>query len=163
MEREATRALLVVPDPKEARRLEGLLAGAPLFDYRVTAAASPDEARALLARGPWDVVLLDTAPPDGRGAELVRAVRELAPGAAVVALTAGEDEDAAALAPGERAEDCLARDGLDGPRLLRALRGAVERARAAARFRGIGQALASIDRTAAALQHLAGGQDPPPR
>jgi DNA-binding NtrC family response regulator len=161
MERETMRALLVEPDPTAAGLLEGLLADAPLFDYRVTRAASLAEALALLRRGPWGVVLLDLALPGGQGAALAQAVQGLAPDTPVVALTGRDDEDPAVAALRERAQDCLARDRLDRPGLLRALRRAVERHRAGQHFRQVQEALAGVDRTVARLQELAAG--PPER
>jgi CheY-like chemotaxis protein len=155
MEREIIQTLLVEPDPKAAALLEGLLSGAPLFAYQVTAAASLAEARERLRGQPWDVVLVDLALPNGQGAELVRAVKELAADAAVVALTARDDEELAVQALRERAQECLARDRLDGPGLLWAVRCALERGRAEMRFRRLQQTLAGVDRTVAKLQQLA--------
>jgi signal transduction histidine kinase len=68
-------ALLVVPDPGFAAELDSLAREAALAPQRASTLAA---ARAALRRETWDVMLVDTALPDGSGLSLLREVRALA-------------------------------------------------------------------------------------
>lgn len=59
--------------------------------YDVLAATNADDALAMLARHPVDVVLLDEQMPGKRGLEAYRELRERQPGLAVVMVTKSED------------------------------------------------------------------------
>lgn len=58
---------------------------------RLSCAASLAEARKMLARGSFDVVILDKELPDGDGLTLISEVRERQPSAAVIMLTHNDD------------------------------------------------------------------------
>jgi len=68
-------ALLVVPDEAFAAQLATLARDAALVP---TVAPTLAAARAALAGGPWDVMLVDPALPDGSGLALLKDVRALA-------------------------------------------------------------------------------------
>lgn len=59
--------------------------------YDVLAATNADDAMAMLARHPVDVVLLDEQMPGKRGLEAYRDLREIQPGLAVIMVTKSED------------------------------------------------------------------------
>ncbi|HST55037.1 MAG TPA: fused response regulator/phosphatase [Solirubrobacteraceae bacterium] len=76
-------------------------------------------------------VLLDLGLPDADGGlSTLRAVRELAPEAAVLVLTGQDDEHLGIRALGEGAQDYLVKGAVDGRLLTRAIRYAIERRRA---------------------------------
>ena len=78
--------LLLVDDEESFRRLVGQeLARA---GYVVESAGTVAEARALLARSAFHLVLLDMRLPDGNGLDLLTEIRELSPTTEVVLLTA---------------------------------------------------------------------------
>jgi DNA-binding NarL/FixJ family response regulator len=61
-------------------------------DARISLARTLEEGRSLLRTdGPFDVVVLDLSLPDGVGTELIPEIRERAPRASVVVLSARED------------------------------------------------------------------------
>lgn len=90
---------------------------------------SLQEATEPLARG-VECVLLDLGLPDATGLSSLRAVRELAPNAAVLVLTGHDDEHLGMQALGEGAQDYLVKGTVDGALLTRAIRYALERRRA---------------------------------
>ncbi len=87
------------------------------------------EASELLTGG-VECVLLDLGLPDATGLSSLRAVRELAPDAAVLVLTGHNDEHLGIQALGEGAQDYLVKGTVDGALLTRAMRYALERRRA---------------------------------
>lgn len=82
-----TKRALIVEDQTTLRELLGELL-ATLRDVQVHACATGAEARALLARAPYDLVLLDLVLPDVHGLELLSEMRGLAPRPRIVVLTA---------------------------------------------------------------------------
>ena len=121
------RILLIEDDDGDALIVDELLldAGAPFAMRR---------ARTLAEAGPMlaDVgcVLLDLELPDSRGLTGVRALRELAPGLAVVVLTGLSDEHLGEQAMRTGAQDYLVKGQVDGHLLQRVVRYAVERCKA---------------------------------
>ncbi|MFC7309426.1 PP2C family protein-serine/threonine phosphatase [Streptomyces monticola] len=126
--------LVIEDDPAEALRVPELLdtAGKPI---RIRTARNLTEAERLLTD---DVhcILLDLALPapgadeDGDELATLRHVLKLAPGHAVLALTASGDAERAVDAVRVGAQDYLFREELDARLLSRAIRYAVERKRA---------------------------------
>jgi serine phosphatase RsbU (regulator of sigma subunit) len=121
------RILLIEDDDGDALIVDELLldAGAPFAMRR---------ARTLAEAGPMlaDVgcVLLDLELPDSRGLTGVRALKELAPGLAVVVLTGLSDEHLGEQAVRTGAQDYLVKGQVDGHLLQRVVRYAVERCKA---------------------------------
>jgi DNA-binding NarL/FixJ family response regulator len=74
-----------------------------LAEHELTVVPSLAAARAALAAGAFDVVLVDYDLDDGKGAELVPLVRGLAAPPAVVAVSSHEDGNAALVAAGATA------------------------------------------------------------
>jgi DNA-binding response OmpR family regulator len=67
------RILLVEDEPKLRK---SLMEGLRLEEWSVTGAASREEARQLLDRENYDLVVLDWMLPDGDGLEIVRRLRD---------------------------------------------------------------------------------------
>lgn len=114
--------LLLVDDEQEIC----LLLNAMLTRYGASAvmAHSLAEARAHFTDGPFDGVFLDVNLPDGKGYELIPAIRSNSPGSRVIVISAMDQERQHALAAG--ADLFLAKpldrrtiiDGLTSIRLL---------------------------------------------
>ena len=84
---------LLVDDHEIVRRgLRQMLAEA-FPDASFAEAGRVPQARELIARHAWDLVLLDINLPDGSGLELLGQVRQLCPGAAVLVLSAYPEEE----------------------------------------------------------------------
>ncbi|HET9691635.1 MAG TPA: EAL domain-containing protein [Acidimicrobiales bacterium] len=122
--------MLVVDDAAPDRALiTALLARSSDVRATVSACASLAEARAMIPEVQPDCVLLDLHLPDADGAELVREVVRLAPGAAVVVLTGWQDSDAAGDALAAGAQDHLLKQEITPEVLGRAVRYAIDRTR----------------------------------
>jgi serine phosphatase RsbU (regulator of sigma subunit) len=124
---ERIRVLLVEDDDGDALLVEELLldAGQPFLMTRArTVAEAGRFARDVVC------VLLDLELPDSRGLQGVRFLHETFPHLAVVVLTGLADEHLGEAAVAAGAQDYLAKGQVDGFRLLRVVRYAVERRRA---------------------------------
>ena len=123
--------LLIEDSPDSAKLVNHFLAASKIAEFRVATAGKLQAAREALGRERFDAILLDLNLPDSRGIETYQRVRELARGAAIVVLTAVEDESVAttAIAPGRRGLPVKGEVGGEG--LARRVRFAVERNRAA--------------------------------
>ncbi len=120
--------LLIEDDEGDALLVREELSEVP-HSPRIEWVRSLHEAAGPLARG-VECVLLDLGLPDATGLSSLRAVRELAPDAAVLVLTGHDDEHIGMQALGEGAQDYLVKGTVDGPLLTRAIRYALERRRA---------------------------------
>jgi diguanylate cyclase (GGDEF)-like protein len=121
--------VLVVSDrDDEARRVRELLDGAAPDRFSV-AAAGPQSSLARLARGGVDVVLLAMPLSARSGFATFTELRTLAPTVPFLFLSDSEDERHGLEAVRAGAQDFLVRSDLDGERLARALRHAIERNR----------------------------------
>ncbi|WP_041733778.1 PP2C family protein-serine/threonine phosphatase [Conexibacter woesei] len=119
--------LLVEDDLGDAVLVQELLAdAAPQME--VLHVGTLREAEELLPGG-LDCVLLDLGLPDAIGLEPVARLRAAAPDAAVVVLTGHDDEHRGIEAVSTGAQDYLAKGGVDGSMLARAIRYAIERRR----------------------------------
>lgn len=114
----------------------------------VTTATSLAAARAALAAGSPDVILLDLNLPDSSGLETVSAVRKAAPGIPLVVLTGLDDDATGEQALAQGAQDYLAKSHAMARPLARALRYAIERGRARAREAQLEAKLVEVRREA---------------
>jgi CheY-like chemotaxis protein len=80
-----TKRILVVDDSSSARIALGQLLDEEGFDVRVC--ASGPEALACLQAGPFEALVTDYEMPEMTGVELIRAVRERAPGLRAIVLS----------------------------------------------------------------------------
>ena len=98
-----TRVLIVDDHPVFRDGLAGLLATLPEVEV-VGMAGTAEEALAVVAQAPPDVVLMDINLPGASGVEATRRVTQLAPATAVLVISMVDDDDSvfAALAAGAR-------------------------------------------------------------
>lgn len=120
------RVLLIEDNPADAYLVrEYLRAGDPSIESEIVERiASGVQA---IAKGHFDVVLLDMSLPDGGGLEAVKRVHGVAPGLPIVILSGQQDEALAMQAVQEGAQDYLVKGHVDEFILLRALHYAIER------------------------------------
>jgi len=121
--------LLVEDDPIEARLAEAGLALETRPEFLVERAGTLSEARARLAGGGYDVVLLDLLLPDAQDAATVEGALAAAPGVPIVVHTGEDDLELAADLVRRGADDVLVKGGPGGRTLARALVLAVARRR----------------------------------
>jgi signal transduction histidine kinase len=124
-------ALLVEDNPGDATLVEHHL-GNPAVERVVgqttlTHVESLTAAEETLAADRFDVVLLDLGLPESSGVETVRRVDEMGVDAPLIVLTGLDDSDVAIEAISTGAQDFLPKGDLDGDRLARSLRYAIER------------------------------------
>jgi serine phosphatase RsbU (regulator of sigma subunit) len=120
--------LLVEDDAGDALLVEDLLAGAAPH-IEMVRVGTLREAEETLPGG-LDCVLLDLGLPDADGFEGLERLRRASPGAAIVVLTGDGDERRGVEALSRGAQDYLTKGAVDGPVIARAVRYAIERARA---------------------------------
>jgi len=104
------RVLVVEDDPPTRRHLARAIEAHPELEL-VRAAGTVAEGRSALAAQQPDVLLTDIGLPDGTGVELIRAVREVAPKAISMAVTALGDEKTVITAIEAGAAGYLLKDG----------------------------------------------------
>jgi len=122
--------LLVEDSPSDAQLLSESLRDYPLQTFALERAERLDEALALLARKPFDVVLLDLNLPDSSGLETCERMARAAGQAPVIVLTGADDEKIAAEALRVGVQDYLVKGQSYGGVIGRTIRYAVERSRA---------------------------------
>lgn len=121
--------LLVEDDDGDALLVEEMLLDVAASAENVRLERVHTLAQALPRLPAADCVLLDLQLPDATGLDGLIRVRGVAPTTAVVVLTGRQDDQAGIAAVGAGAQDYLAKDTVDGPLLMRALRYAWERSR----------------------------------
>lgn len=126
----ALSVLLVEDSPFDSRLLIEALRPATLSgEVVVQTVKRLSLAIAELQRVSFSCVLLDLGLPDGQGVDNVRALREIDSSAAIVVLTGLDDERSATQALQLGAQDYLLKGEIDGERLLKLIRRAVQRNR----------------------------------
>jgi two-component system cell cycle sensor histidine kinase/response regulator CckA len=141
--------LLVEDNPGDARLVRGILEHDESSAFTVRHVSTLEEGMRSLAPGSGiAVILLDLGLPDGIGLECLRRIMPLAQDASVVVLTGFQDEELGIAAIREGAHDYLIKGQVDGGRLRRILRYAVERHKMQSELR------AEIERRARVQQAL---------
>ena len=125
----ALRVLLIEGNPKDADFIREALQAAGSSVSEVIHVDSLAAAVQRLAHNGIDIILADLSLPDGRDADVCRALRERAPTLPVVALTEEDEEEFAGRAAQFGVQEYLHKDRLDARTLARTLRYAVERKR----------------------------------
>lgn len=129
------RVLLIERDPDDARLARQLLSsgssGGLKADLECDWIDTPAGVFEALGRRRYDVVVLSLEPCDESALDTLAWLREAAPWVPVVALSRSGDDRMALEVLHRGAQDCLAKDELEGRSLIRALRYAVERNKAA--------------------------------
>src|ERR1700733_1112186 len=123
------QVLLVEDNSGDARLLREMFGKEKAGSFDLTHVLHLSDALSLLAKGGFDIVLLDMGLPDGHGLDTVRRARAAAPGVPVIVLTGLDDEVLAAQAMKEGAQDYLIKGQIESRALPRALRHAIERHR----------------------------------
>lgn len=121
--------LLVEDSLGDAGLVLQMLKRSPVIKTEVDHVERVAAARANLHSRSYDCVLLDLGLPDAQGIEALRLIRGATQDAAIVVLTGFEDEETEIEALQEGAQDYLAKNGINGYVLGRAIRYAVERQR----------------------------------
>ena len=120
--------LLVEDNPLDARFVKEMLKDDEIGAFRIQHAASFLEAQSILSRqSDNQIILLDLGLPDETGLQTLRRIVPLARGASIVLLTGDQDEELGIAALREGAHDYLVKGQVEGRRLRRVLRYAVER------------------------------------
>ncbi len=127
--------LLIEDDVEDAEAIRRMLQAAEGAAVACQCVGRLEQGLGRLQQDGVDVVLLDMALPGTRGTEALVQVRAAAPDVPIVVLTGLDDDEAALRAVGEGAQDYLVKGEVNGARLARALRHAIERSRAERQFR----------------------------
>lgn len=126
----ALSVLLVEDSPFDSRLLiEALRPATQSGEVVVQTVKRLSLAVAELQRFSFSCVLLDLGLPDGQGVDNVRALREIDSSAAIIVLTGLDDERSATQALQLGAQDYLLKGEIDGERLMKQIRRAVQRNR----------------------------------
>ena len=154
------KSLLVEDDRADARLIQVLLKDAAALDLQLEHVGRLDLARERVGRETFDVVLLDLGLPDSQGLATFTRMQEASGGLPIVVLTGLDDEGFALEVVRAGAEDYLVKGRLSGELLVRTIRYAVERRRAADEVRRVNAELEQrvADRTAelqASIEELA--------
>ena len=123
------KILAVEDNPADAEMIRELLPCGQVSSSGLVGAGTLAAARAILACGGIDFILLDLGLPDSQGIETLRAVRGWYPALPIVVLTGFDDDEAGMLALREGAQDYLVKGQITGPSLVRSIRYAFERNR----------------------------------
>jgi PAS domain S-box-containing protein len=130
---ETFRVLIVEDDPAYLFLLNDMVQDAPASRFRVVAKVSRlEQGIEFMVRGAVDVVLLDLTLPDCRGLETFTRAHAAAPHVPIIVLSGHDDEELALQTVHLGAQEYLVKGRLDAHLLHRALRYAIERARAEA-------------------------------
>lgn len=131
------RVLIVEDNPGDVFLLREMVDGEPNSRFQVTAhAARLKQALEVLAAGQVDVVLLALQLPDSRGADTFTIAHGAAPEVPIIVLSESDDEELALETVQLGAHEHLVKGRIDAHLLHRALRYALERARAEAQLAG---------------------------
>jgi PAS domain S-box-containing protein len=123
--------LLVEDNPGDARLVDKYLSQVDprLLDGQVNLrrASNLTEALELMGENTFDALLVDLGLPESQGIDTLHHIAAANSQVPIVVLTGLQDEELAFRAVHEGAEDFLQKDGLDGDRLARTLRHAIDR------------------------------------
>ncbi len=144
MSESAIRVLLVEDDPGYGRLVKEMLGAAGGAAFHVEQVRRLAQGSDLLARAEFDVILLDLGLPDSRGLETFDRMGREVPGTPIVVLSHVDDEAVAIEAARRGAQDYLVKGYMDAHALGRAVRYAVERARADAALSESQRALSTM-------------------
>lgn len=124
------RILAFEDNPVQLKLIERLLLESKRPAFDVTSAETLADGLRLLGEQPFDLILLDLVLPDSQEMETFGRVQAHARETPIVILTGVSDIRLAARAVDAGAQDYLVKSRLDGQRLIRSIRYAIERAHA---------------------------------
>lgn len=130
MEERPVKVLLIEDNPSDARLLREMFAEAEGTPFELERATRLSAGLKQLAKGSFDVVLLDLSLPDSQGLDTFARVHALALQMPIIVLTGLDDTTVAVQAVREGAQDYLVKGRIDTALLTRAIRYAIERKRA---------------------------------
>ena len=141
---------LVEDNPGDARLIQEMLREPPVAPFRVDWSSRLDEALSRLDRESFDVLLLDLGLPDSQGLATFHRVYDRAPKVPIIIFSGAADEELAVEAVAHGAQDYLVKGQIDGSRLKRAIRYAIERKRAQSQIQQLNDTLERrvVERTA---------------
>lgn len=123
------RVLQIEDNPADARLIRALIAEESSIGFTWEHVERLAAAMDLLRVQPFDLVLLDLCLPDSQGLETLNRLQSYAVWIPIVVLTGLDNESLGVQAVRAGAQDYLVKGKLDGERLVRVLRYAVERKR----------------------------------
>jgi len=129
-----TKILLIEDNPAYARLVQKMLAVSSQVEYQIECADRLSTGLKYLAKGEYDVVLVDLGLPDSKGLDTLDKVYAQAPAVPIVVLTGIDDEALAVQAVRQGAQDYLVKGDIDSKTLWRVMRYAVERRQMQARL-----------------------------
>jgi glutamate dehydrogenase (NAD(P)+) len=129
MSEARTRVLAVEDNLEQAELIETVLRESTRPAFEVIGARTLAEALALLQRQTFDIVLLELELPDSHALDTLARVQACAPEVPIVVLTDVDDTDIARRAVDAGAQDYIIEDQIDGDRIIRSIRYALERTR----------------------------------
>lgn len=132
---DTTKILIVDHSLRDVQLIRLLLSADP--SYQLSSAGSLARAKALLRRMAFDLVLVDTSLPDGKGIEAVHELHCAAADVPLVALGARHDPKLETRALREGAQDYLVKSDTDRSLLVRVIRHAKERHRLVAALQSL--------------------------
>lgn len=135
VQRQRLRVLLVEDNPGDVDLVRDYIGTDPREAIDLVCVPSLGAAREAITPEPLDLVLLDLGLPDGKGIEVVTAMREMAAHVPIVVLTGRADSAWAMEALRSDAQDYLVKGQLDAPTLRRSIRYAIERHRTQHQYR----------------------------
>jgi two-component system, cell cycle response regulator len=121
--------ILLVGEAKDACRIRGVLDTEDSSQFHIAHVADLDLAAERLSSDPADILLLDLGSKQPQGRAFLQAARAAAPDTPMVILAESEDELLAVEALRQGVQDFLAKEHVNRPNLVRALRFSIERHR----------------------------------
>ncbi len=129
MESPPIRILLVEDNPGDARLVQETLAEVSHPRFQITHVERLSQARRVLGRETFDLVLLDLFLPDKPRLGTLIEIHDQASKVPIVVLTGADDEMLAIWSLEEGAQDYLVKGRMDSDSLVRCIRYAIERHR----------------------------------
>jgi DNA-binding NarL/FixJ family response regulator len=123
--------LLIEDNPGDAQLVSELLEQQPRDRYKIVHVPAISAAVQALQSSPIDVIVLDLDLPDGKGVDVVKAVREAAAEVPIVVLTGLENEEVALACIDAGAQVYMPKSEVRAQNLIRAIGYAVSRRREA--------------------------------
>jgi CheY-like chemotaxis protein len=128
---EKLRILVVEDNPADVDFIHEMLPQAGPLNFQIESVGRLSEALTRLERKDIDLVLLDLGLPDSHGLVTFHKLRQVAPDVPVIVLTGIDDEELAVTAVQDGAQDYLVKGQISGRTLVRVIRYALERQKAA--------------------------------
>jgi len=132
---ERLRILIVEDNPADADFIHEMLPQAGPLNFEVKSAQRLSEAVAQLERKNIDLVLLDLGLPDSQGLQTLHALQKAASDIPVIVMTGNDDHELAMAAVRDGAQDYLVKGQISGRPLMRTVRYALARQKAAEALR----------------------------